>query len=257
MCLIVFAYKEHPKYKLILAANRDEFYSRPARRAQFWKEEGFSELLAGKDLEAGGTWMGISKSGNWGALTNYRDPSSIRENPPSRGELVLDYLKNNSQMESYLSEIQAKAQEYNGFNLLAGDRNSVWHYSNVTDAITELSAGIHGVSNALLDTSWPKLDQAKKDLEAVIQTDNIDVEELFQLLKNEHKPPEDQLPDTVIPKEWEKAISSVFIKTETYGTRCSTLLLIDQQNEATFTERKYDPSSSEILEENAFKLVFS
>ena len=257
MCLIVFAEKVHPKYKLVLAANRDEFYARPTRKAQYWTKEGYSKLLAGKDLEAGGTWMGINKSGKWGALTNYRDPSIIKENPPSRGELVLNFLKHSEAPKSHLAKIQATANAYNGFNLLLGSAEGIYHYSNVTDSITKLNSGIHGVSNALLDTSWPKLDQAKTDLKAAIQQDAIDVEELFTLLKSDLKPPEEQLPDTGIPKEWERAVSSVFIKTDTYGTRCSTVLMIDNENKATFTERRYNPETSAIIEENAFKLVFS
>ncbi len=257
MCLITFAYNAHPKYQLILAANRDEFYERPTRKAQFWEKESYPNLLAGKDLEAGGTWMGAHTSGRWGALTNYRDPSWIKKNPPSRGALVLDFLKSDEQAQEHLEERRAKAVDYNGFNLLLGDKNGLFHYSNVTDQITELESGIHGVSNALLDTPWPKLDQAKSELEAAIQKDKIEFEQLFQLLKNEEKPPEDQLPDTGIPMEWEKAVSSVFIKTETYGTRCSTLLLIEHNDHATFVERRYNPKTSEIIEENAFKLVFS
>lgn len=257
MCLITFAFNAHPKYRLILAANRDEFYERPTRKAQFWKKEGYPDLLAGKDLEAGGTWMGAHSSGRWGALTNYRDPLLVKKNPPSRGALVLDFLKNAESPPLYLRNHRPKASEYNGFNLLLGDMNRICHYSNVTDQITELKAGVHGVSNALLDTPWPKLNQAKTELKKAIQKDEIEFEQLFELLKNEQKPPEDKLPDTGIPKEWEKAVSSVFIKTETYGTRCSTLLLIDHNAQATFIERRYNPKTSEIIEENAFKLVFS
>lgn len=257
MCLITFAYNVHPEFKLILAANRDEFYARPTRKAQFWTDEEHPELLAGKDLEAGGTWMGINTAGKWGALTNYRDPSLILENPPSRGELVLNFLKNTESPKLHLLKTQPEGKEYNGYNLLLGDQDSIFHYSNVSDSITELNEGVHGVSNALLDTSWPKLDRAKQDLQTVIQQQKLDVEELFQLLKNEHKPPEDQLPNTGIPKEWEKAVSSVFIKTDTYGTRCSTILMIDRNNTASFIERRYNPETSSVIEENAFKLVFS
>ncbi|MBO6522464.1 MAG: NRDE family protein [Balneolaceae bacterium] len=257
MCLITFAYNVHPKYRLILAANRDEFYERPTRKAEFWDKEGYPDLLAGKDLKAGGTWMGTHTSGKWAALTNYRDPSCVKENPPSRGALVLDFLKSTDKAQDHLVKNQSRADTYSGYNLLLGDGSGVYHYSNVTDKISELETGIHGVSNALLDTSWPKLDQAKAELEEVIQKKEFEIERLFELLKNEHKPTEDQLPDTGIPKEWEKAVSSVFIKTDTYGTRCSTLLLIGRDDKASFIERRYNPKTSEIIEENAFKLVFS
>tara|TARA_R110000868_G_scaffold259361_5_gene517252 strand:+ start:493 stop:1266 length:774 start_codon:yes stop_codon:yes gene_type:complete len=257
MCLITFAFKAHPTYKLILAANRDEFYARPTQKAQFWVDEKHPEILAGKDLEANGTWMGVNKSGKWGALTNYRDPSWVRESPPSRGELVLDFLKNKKLPENHLHQVKENGSTYNGFNLLLGNSERLFHFSNINNSITEINPGIHGVSNALINTSWPKLNQAKEDLAKVIADPNFKNEELFQLLKNEHKPPEDQLPNTGIPVEWEKAISSVFIKTENYGTRCSTLLLIDNNNEATFIERRYDPKTSKIIDENTFKLVFS
>lgn len=257
MCLITFAYKVHPKYKLVLAANRDEFYGRASRDAQFWDDEGYPMLLAGKDIEAGGTWMGANKHGKWGALTNYRDPQLVKANPPSRGELVLDFLKNEKLPNQQLDQIKLSASNYNGFNLLLGDSKSLYHYSNVNDTTTKIESGIHGVSNALLDTSWPKLDQAKTDLEKIVNNESFMTEQLFDLLKNEQKPPIEQLPNTGIPEEWEKAVSSVFIKTENYGTRCSTLLLIDNDNKGTFIERRYDPRTSVIIGENTFKLVFS
>ena len=256
MCLITFAYKTHPNYKLILAANRDEFYIRPTRSAQFWKEENQPELLAGKDLEAGGTWMGITKTGSWGALTNYRDTSWRRETPLSRGDLVLDYLKNVQYPENYLQAIRSRSNLYNGFNLLIGNLDSLFHFSNHTKQITKIEPGIYGLSNAVLNTPWPKLEQAKSDLEKEISKKEVSVENLFQVLKNDTKAPDKSLPNTGIPKEWEKAISSIFIKTENYGTRCSTLLFIDHENKATFIERKYDAKTSSVIEENIFRLVF-
>ncbi len=256
MCLITFAYKTHPVYDLVLAANRDEFYARPTRKAQFWNEEDSPAILAGKDLEAGGTWMGVERSGKWGALTNYRDPSIKRENPPSRGELVLNYLKNNDGSSDYLDQIESGSTRYHGFNLLLGDANGVFHFSNISQQKTEINPGVHGLSNALMDTPWPKLEQAKSDLANAISDETIDYEQLFSLLKNDQRTPDDKLPETGIPLEWERAISSVFIKTENYGTRCSTLLLIDKQGHAEFVERRYDFKTSEVIEENAFKLVF-
>ncbi len=257
MCLIAFSYKTHPRYKLIVAANRDEFYQRPTRPAQFWTEERYPQILAGKDLKANGTWMGISKSGKWGALTNYRDPQNIKEKAPTRGTLVLDFLKTKNSAPQYLEELEGSAQNYNGFNLLAGDKDSLYHFSNENQKITEITPGIHGVSNALLDTPWPKLDQAKKELERVTSNQNPDKEKLFEILKDPSKAPDDELPSTGIPYVWEKAISSVFIKTENYGTLCSTLLLIDYSGNVEFIERRYDSETSEIIEENTFKLVFS
>lgn len=257
MCLIAFSVDENPKYKVILAANRDEFYNRPTRKAQYWEKEGFPNILAGKDLEAGGTWMGINKNGKWAALTNYRDPKNIKENAPSRGDLVLEYLKNDLDADSYIEKIKLHSNSYNGFNILLGKGSDILHFSNENDMVSKISPGIHGVSNALLDTSWPKLNAAKEDLKQVTLNEDFDTEDLFRLLKNDAKAPDENLPSTGIPYEWEKAISSVFIKTENYGTLCSTLLLIDHHGKAEFIERRYDVQTSNIIEENAFELVFS
>ncbi|MBR9916238.1 NRDE family protein [bacterium] len=257
MCLIAFSYKTHPRYKLIVAANRDEFYQRPTRKAQFWTEEGLPNILAGRDLKANGTWMGVSKSGKWGALTNYRDPSNIKENAPTRGDLVLDFLKSGVSEQEYIQEIQTKSEEYNGFNLLIGNKDSLFHFSNENNLIMEVKPGIHGVSNALLDTPWPKLDHAKKALAEVTAKEDFSKEDLFNILTNSETAPDNKLPSTGIPYEWEKAVSSIFIKTDNYGTLCSTLLLADYEGNAEFTERRYDSSTSEIIDENTFKLVFS
>ncbi len=257
MCLIAFSYKVHPKYELILAANRDEFYERPTRSAQFWTNEKLPDILAGKDLKGNGTWMGISKSGKWGALTNYRDPSNINEDAPTRGSLVLDFLKSDRSSDQYLKSISNVADKFNGFNILASDKNGLYHYSNENNIITEIEPGIHGVSNALLNTSWPKLDQAKKELQNITSSEDFEKEELFKLLKNQEKASDDKLPSTGIPYEWEKAISSVFIKTDNYGTQCSTILLIDYDGSVEFTERRYDSNSGEVIDDNTFKLVFS
>jgi uncharacterized protein with NRDE domain len=252
MCLIAFAHNVHPDYKLILVANRDEFYGRPTRQAQFWIEEDHPEILAGKDLEAGGTWMGINKDGRWGALTNYRDPSWKREDPPSRGHLVLNYLSGNDSPQVYTGNLESSSDAYMGFNLLAGNGDQLFHYSNKSDVVTEVKPGIHGVSNALLDTAWPKLDTAKKDLEAIISSGDFKIEDLFGMLYNTETAPESKLPDTGIPKEWENAVSSIFIKTENYGTRCSTLLLIDNTDKVTFAERRYKTSDHSVIDTKHF-----
>ena len=252
MCLIVFAYKTHPEYKLILAANRDEFYARPTRAAGFWEQEDCPNLLAGKDLEAGGTWMGVTKDGKWSALTNYRDFSMHRENPPSRGELVLNYLKGEASPKSYLEGLQPRAKEYNGFNILVNDENRLLHYSNYSDEITEIGAGVHGLSNALLNTPWRKLELAKADLKQAVDHEHLDKEELFALLRNDQPAPDEELPETGLPFELEKAVSSVFIKTDNYGTRCSTLLLIKNDGSTEFTERRFNAGTGEVKEENSF-----
>lgn len=252
MCLITFAYKVHPDYELILAGNRDEFYARPTRKAQFWTEEGHPDILAGKDLEAGGTWLGVHKDGRWGALTNYRDFSIQKVNPPSRGELVLDYLASGKKGETYLRHIKPKAGHYNGFNLLLGDRQGLYHLHNQEKKIHRIEPGIHGLSNASLDTPWNKLTKANQQLASLIKNENLSKEALFELLLNEEKAPEENLPETGLSPEMEKAVSSIFIRTEGYGSRCSSLLLIDKHGNVDFTERRYIPGTKEINGEQHF-----
>jgi uncharacterized protein with NRDE domain len=254
MCLIAFAYNKHPKYRLILAANRDEFYGRPTRHAQFWNEDGYPEILGGKDLEAGGTWMGVSKSGKWAALTNYRDPNWKLENPPSRGELVLNFLLNGDSSESYLDTLHRDADKYIGYNILLGDSDGIIHFSNYDKSPKIIGDGLHGVSNALLDTPWPKLELAKSSLAKQVEKDEIIKENLFSFLNNDTQAPDEELPETGIPYKWEKAISSLFIKTENYGTRCSSILLIDHDGNVDFTERRFIPGTHDILEENTYSI---
>ncbi len=252
MCLIAFAYKTHPKYDLILAANRDEFYARPTRKAQVWEQEGFPRIVAGKDLQAGGTWMGISQDGKWGALTNYRDPEWESQKKTTRGKIVIDYLKSDSGASSGIIELHHRNDDYVGFNVLFGDKDELFHYSNKNQNPVAIQPGIHGVSNALLNTSWPKLDAAKENLHSIISNTDFQKEDIFDMLTNQETARDQNLPDTGIPYKWEKAISSIFIQTETYGTRSSSILLIDKSGYMEFTERRYTPGTLQKLEEQTF-----
>lgn len=251
MCLIVFSYRQHPKYPLIFAANRDEYYTRPSRTAQFWDEH--PHILAGKDLKAGGTWMGINKNGEFSAITNYRDPSIKKVHAPSRGQLVLDFLKSNDPPSSYLGKLQSRADQFMGFNLLAGSLDELGYYSNQQDEILFLDDGLYGLSNHLLETSWPKVRRAKEGLQNIIENGHITPDPLFNLLADDQEAPENELPDTGIPKDIEKKVSPIFIKSDGYGTRCSTVLLIDQHGEVTFAERCFKPETMEIEEENRYQ----
>lgn len=254
MCLIVFAYKVSSEYPLILLANRDEFYDRPTQKAHYWGGEGQAEILAGKDLQAGGTWMGVGKNGKWAAVTNYRDMDNIKKNAPTRGDFVPQFIKSKASAEQYLLELKKEASKYNGFNLLVGDKNGIFHYSNISDAITEVQPGIHGLSNALLNTPWPKLNRAKEMLENLIQNNDFSKTTLFNLLNDHTKALDNQLPATGLPKEIEKELSSIFIATGNYGTRCSTLLFIDKNEEMKFVERRYNYKKSAEEEEDVFML---
>lgn len=255
MCLIVFSYKSHPKYDLIFAANRDEFYKRPTREAQFWDEQ--PHVLAGKDLKAGGTWMGITKNGFLSALTNYRDPSIKKENPPSRGHLVLDYLIEEKDPEAYVKEIDAKADQYNGFNLIAGNLDRLAYYSNQKEGYKMLGPGIYGLSNHFLDIPWPKVVQTKNELRKMAKQEKINKEDLFNLLGNDQPADDKDLPDTGIPKEIEKAVSPPFIKMEEYGTRSSTVLLIDKSGKATLEECRFNNGTQEVESRNQFSFTIN
>lgn len=238
MCLLLLAIKAHPVYKLVIAANRDEYYDRPTAPASFWDHR--PDLLAGRDLRAGGTWFGITKKGRIAAVTNYRDPVSLKSHAPSRGELVSDFLTGKETPEEYLAGLNLKAGGYNGFNLIVGTKDQIYWYSNRGNGTLCLVPGIYGVSNHLLDTSWPKVSRGKAALEeALSDQTGPSPESLFDMLFDRSIPGDDSLPDTGVGLEWERILSSIFISSPNYGTRSSTLLLIDQNDHVTFMERTH------------------
>jgi len=236
MCLIVFAVNAHPDYRLILAANRDEFYERPTSVAGYWEDH--PTILGGRDLRAKGTWMAVSKSGQFGAITNYRDLQNIRKEAKSRGDLPVNYLLNSESAQEYLTGLSANAGDYNGFNLLLFDGTSMHHFSNYEGKINSLESGIHGVSNALLDTSWPKVDKLKEEFSQVIASD-FSPDELLKLLQDETLAEDNKLPDTGVGHDLEKMLSAIHIKSEKYGTCCSTVLTISNNGKVQFTERSF------------------
>jgi uncharacterized protein with NRDE domain len=238
MCLIFFSLNHHPQYKLIVAANRDEFYQRKTAPANFWSD--YPQILGGRDLEAAGTWMALNKNGRISLVTNYRDLTHLKTKAPSRGQLVSDYVINGDAPDAYLKKISGRAGEYNGFNLLVGYPDELWYFSNYGQQIKKLTTGVFGLSNHLLDTPWPKVKRGKDKFLQVIAQATIDPEDLFNLLYNEERAEDSLLPDTGIGLERERALSSMFIKTEGYGTRCSTVILINRYNEVLFSERVYD-----------------
>jgi len=247
MCLIVFAYKYHPQYPLILASNRDEFFERPTSEAHFWDDH--PEVLAGRDMKYGGTWMGITRSGRFAAVTNFRDKTEFREHPMSRGLMVKEYLTSHELPQDYLKGIIGREKEYNGFNLLAGDHASLYYYSNRSREIKVLEPGIYGLSNHLLDTPWPKVVRTRQALIDVIEKPGpLNKDHLSDILNDQIQAPDDKLPDTGFGLEWEKILSSPFIVTPVYGTRASTTLTIDNHGHVDFTERSFnnpgDPGST-------------
>lgn len=237
MCLILFAYQKHPIYKLIVAANRDESYKRQTAPAKFWEDN--PDILAGRDLEKMGTWMGVTKGGKFAALTNYRAPNEATTGKRTRGELVSNALGFQGEISEYMEALAKRNSSYPGYNLLAGDATRLYYYSNVGGGVLELAPGVYGLSNHLLDTDWPKVKQGKEGLEKLLSlSENELINELFQLLSNEEQAPDELLPRTGVPLSIERMLSSLFIKSQGYGTRCSTVLLISD-HEINFMEREF------------------
>ena len=178
-------------------------------------------------------------------ITNYRDISSLMSDAPSRGHLLVDYLSAIVGPEDYLNNLSSTAKRYNGFNLLLGDVDNLYHYSNFGTGITKIEPGIHGMSNHLLDTPWFKVSEGKKRMDALLQQESISPEDIFALLKNEELSPDDKLPETGLDYTREKAISSMFIRTPDYGTKCSTAILVDYEGNVIFGERVFkEPDGS-------------
>ncbi|MEH7234565.1 NRDE family protein [Bacillus sp. JJ1562] len=240
MCLILFAYQAHPVYKIIVAANRDEFLQRPTAPIHFWEDE--PSLLAGRDLEKMGTWMGVTKPGRFAAITNYRDTGEILEGKQSRGKLVKDALTYNGQIAEYMKQLEKSNDQYPGYNLLVGDPDNLYYYSNVGKSLEKVKPGIHGLSNHLLNTKWPKVEKGKDGLSNVIKEDNL-VEDLLGLLQNTDRPNDNLLPKTGVSLELERVLSSLFIQTNGYGTRSSTVLLMSD-TEIQYVERTFSSSGT-------------
>jgi uncharacterized protein with NRDE domain len=241
MCLILLAIQSHPAYKLVIAANRDEFYERPTAPAAFWDSE--PGLLAGRDLRAGGTWLGITTKGRIAAITNYRDPSSMKNDAPSRGSLVTDFLSGQQSPVDYLDDLKRAAHEYNGFNLIVGKKHELYWYSNREEGIRDLSTGIYGVSNRLLDTPWPKVTRGKKMISTLLYEEkDPSPETFFSMLADRSVPDDNKLPDTGVGLELERMLSPIFITSPDYGTRSSTLLFIDRHDRVIFIEKTFNAS---------------
>lgn len=247
MCLILFSYNTHPLYKLILASNRDEFYNRPTRSLFFWDDS--SAILAGQDEKDKGTWLGVSSSGKFSGITNFRSPDTLKVNAPSRGLLVSDYLQGSDSPDAYLERIKQSGSSYNGFNLLAGDLNAMYYYSNRGAGVREVNPGIYGLSNAFLDTPWPKVVKGKRGLAKIISTGKeVTPENLFTLLSDRVYPPEKELPETGVGSEWERILSPMFIESDIYGTRTSTIILIDNHFNITVTEKTFCKTETGVVE---------
>jgi uncharacterized protein with NRDE domain len=240
MCLILFSLAHHPGYPLIIAANRDERYARRSAPLGFWPDA--PHVAAGRDLEAGGTWLGITRQGRWAALTNFRQPGSYRGDAPSRGRLVSDFLLGAMTPAQYLADIEPTAREYNGFNLLAGNLGEIHYLSNCDGGARRIEPGVHGLSNHLLNTPWPKVALGRQYLEGLpLGSSDAIIESLLQRLRDATRPADADLPDTGIGPDRERALSPPFIEAEHYGTRASTVIVVNAHGEVTIRERRFGP----------------
>ncbi|MDU0355366.1 NRDE family protein [Paraglaciecola aquimarina] len=247
MCILFVAVNKHQDYPLIIAANRDEFFNRETAESAFWPDN--SNILAGQDKQAGGTWMGINRHGHIAALTNIRNPERINPMAISRGELVSNYLLNSA--DNYLQTLTQSKEKYNGYNLLYGKWDNLHVYNNHFDQLAPLHSGIHGLSNEKLDSTWPKMNKGKGKLEDLcLNQSNIRSDALFELLLDSTEAQDEHLPQTGIPIEQERRLSPIFILGEKYGTRSSTILTVDNNQKVNWYERTYNNKAQCVSEQS-------
>jgi uncharacterized protein with NRDE domain len=240
MCLVLLALDSHPEYSLVLAANRDEFYDRPTAPAGLWPDA--RHVLGGRDLRAGGTWLGIDLGGRVAAVTNYRQGQRESVAPRSRGHLVSEFLVGDTGAAEYMDRVRRDAELYNGFNLLAGDAAGMFYYSNREGRMRSLEPAIYGLSNHLLDTAWPKVTATKTAFDALLKSRAPDLTaHLFALLANRDLARDEQLPSTGVSQGWERLLSSAFVASDHYGTRSTTVVLMGRDGGVIFVERSFGP----------------
>jgi uncharacterized protein with NRDE domain len=231
MCIIVFRWTPNAESPLQLIANRDEFFARPAAPMQWWNG---GDVLAGRDLKSGGTWLGVTKTGRFAAITNIRSPAFRKSDAPSRGALVSDFLSSELSAANYIDSVALRASAYEGFNLLCGDMNlrELWFLNSQERVPRAIVDGVYGLSNATLDAPWPKVVALKSQFVAMAppREDGVWRAEAQSLLLDTAVVPDQYLPNTGVPIDWERALSAVFIRHQNYGTRASTVLRIDAQN---------------------------
>jgi uncharacterized protein with NRDE domain len=256
VCLIAFAWNAHPDFRLIVGANRDEWRDRPAAPAGWWKDQ--PDILAGRDLRASGTWMGVTRKGRFAAITNFRDPSEKKSAARSRGELVTAFLASEATPEKFLAETKRQSHAYNGFNLIVGDTTTLGCFSSVRKEFETLAPGIYALSNHTLDEPWPKVTMARSALEATLQAEISEKARqtaIFDFLSDSTSASDAALPDTGVGIEWERALSPALIVTPKYGTRATTILSMTNDDHVSFMEHTRAPDGSlSSVAEFRFKL---
>lgn len=256
MCLAVVAWYAHPDYPLVLAANRDEFYTRATRPAAWWGQT--VSLLAGRDEEAGGTWLGINRRGRFALLTNVRAPTERNPHAPSRGTLVVAALQSGEPVGRWLARQAERSRTYNGFNLLVGEarRDGELHYysNRLAQGPRLIAPGIYGLSNAFLDTPWPKLTRAVARFACQV-ANRVDPEALLQLLADREIARDHELPSTGVPIEWERALSAMQIRANGYGTRSTTLITVRRDGLVRYIERQFDVDEPQRYQDRHYEFV--
>ena len=241
MCLVVLALNAHPDYPLILVGNRDEFHHRPTEAMHWWSQP---PILAGRDLTARGTWLGVTGAGRVATVTNYRDPDPPKDDALSRGQLVVDALQA-SDMRAFGDGLVTGGGRYNGFNLLWGEPGRFYYVSNQDGPVRQLAPGLHGLSNGLLDTPWPKLLRLREAVGAVLKLARPVTTEALMAPFMDTRPADDSsLPDTGVPKDWERMLSSPFIVSQAYGTRACTAVLVAASGAVTVREQSFGVDGS-------------
>ena len=241
MCLILLAWRAHPAYPLVFAGNRDESYDRPSAAADVWKDN--ADIFGGRDLDKGGTWLGLNLAGRFAAVTNFREGAGTRKPAPrSRGDLTAAFLKGTASPDDYVASIAPHAQQYGGFSLLVGDFERLCYVSNRGPAAALVAPGVHGLSNHLIDTPWPKVSLGKQRVSALLGAGEKQlIEGLFAALGDREAAPDGELPDSGVGLVRERELSPAFIPGERYGTRASSVVLVDRDYRVTFVERAYGP----------------
>jgi uncharacterized protein with NRDE domain len=241
MCLILLAWRVHPKYPCVIAANRDEYFERPTASADWWADD--SGILGGRDLQAGGTWFGVTRSARFAALTNFRDPATFRMDAPSRGKLVTDFLTARWPTAAGLEEVARRGAQCNPYNLICSDGEVLGVYESTVARARTLEPGVYALSNHLLDTPWPKVRQAKSQLSAALD-ELPKAAAMLDLLRDDETAPDGELPRTGVSLELERMLSSAFVRGETYGTRSSTIFTIAVDGTASFAEWAWSETGS-------------
>ena len=234
MCLIVVGWRAREDMELIVAANRDEWRDRPAESAHWWPDH--PQIFAGRDLKAGGTWMGVTRDGRFAAVTNFRDPSDKRSTARSRGALATEFLLGTESAGRYLSNLSARSHEYNAFNLILGDGASLFYYGSREGVPRAIEPGVHGLSNHVLDEPWPKVVRGRVAMELALAEHDPGAA-LFRMLSDRDPAEDEELPDTGVGRQWERRLSPPLIAGDDYGTRASTVMTISREGEVRFEER--------------------